>query len=323
VQILILHPGGLGDIILSLPAITLLRSAFPAASFTIAGNIDHLSPIVSGYAEHVVSLSTLPLHHMYSCGELTQEEVRFWKSFDRIVSWTGSGDKEFVRNMAEIHPNARVAQWKPEPGDSRHVAQLFVDSLGLPIQSGRRLKPARIFPDFSAFHSGRRWLIERGWSGSNPLVALHAGAGSERKRWPLSRFIGLAQKLMLQKEQKLLLIEGPAEPGLAEQMAQALQETEIIRVESVSLGLLAGILQNCRAFVGNDSGLAHMAAALEIPSVVLFGPTLPQHWAPLGQHVVVLRDPHGCEACASGGNDHTCLNNITIEDVIRNSRLLQ
>ncbi len=314
-EILLLHPGGLGDIILSLPAIALLRNAFPSARFTIAGNIDHLESIMSGYAERVVSLSTLPLHHLYVPEELPREEVRFWKSFDRIVSWTGSGDPEFVRKMREIHSEACIASWKPESREGKHVSQLFVDSLGLSFGS-KVVKPARILLDSTTSDKGRQWLLERGWNGRDSLIALHPGAGSKAKRWHLSRFISVARHLALREESRLLVIEGPAEPGLAAQLAQALPEAGAIRIESEPLDLLAAVMGKCRLFIGNDSGLTHLAAALAIACIALFGPTLPQHWAPLGPNVAVLRNPHGCEGCISGRDNHTCLNNITVEQVV-------
>ena len=129
VEILIIHPGGLGDVVLSLPAVASLRNAFPAARVTVAGNVDHLVPVLSGYAERVLSLSALPLHHLYGPGSVPESVVRFWRSYDRIVSWTGGGDREFTRKFKEIHPNVIIASWKPAPGEAKHVSQLFVDSL--------------------------------------------------------------------------------------------------------------------------------------------------------------------------------------------------
>ena len=70
-------------------------------------------------------------------------------------------------------------------------------------------------------------------------------------------------------------------------------------------------------FVGNDSGVAHLAAALSLKSVVLFGPAMPQHWAPLGPDVVVLRNADTCTGCIQGNHDHTCLSNVTLNDVVR------
>jgi ADP-heptose:LPS heptosyltransferase len=316
VEILILHPGGLGDIILSLPAISLLRKQFPSARFTIAGNIDHLKPVVAGYAECVVSLSTLPLHHLYARGTPPEAAVRFWKSFDRIVSWTGSGDSEFVSKMKQANPNACIASWRPGPEEHRHVSQLFVDSLGPIIPPQMEMPLANILLDSTTRDHGRQWLSERGWNSRDNLIALHPGAGSRIKRWPLSCFISLAQHLALREKLKLLIIEGPAETGMGGQIALSLPATRAILAQSVPLDLLVGLIERCEAFVGNDSGIAHLAAGLSVRSVILFGPTLPQHWAPGGKHVTILRDTHGCDACTSGHGDHVCLRNISVEKVI-------
>jgi ADP-heptose:LPS heptosyltransferase len=317
VEILILHPGGLGDIILSLPAIALIRNKCPSARITFAGNLDHLAAVVSGYADRIVSLSALPLHRLYARDTLPEPDMRFWKSFDRIVSWTGSGDHEFTRNFGKIHPDVCIASWHPKPGETRHVSQLFIDSLETGIPPGTEPTPPHILLDEKLRKEGKQWLIEHGWNDHDPLMALHPGAGSTAKRWPLTRFISLARHLTLYKESKLLIIQGPAEPELAKQIAQALTKVDVIRAESIPLNLLAAILTQCEAFVGNDSGIAHLAAALRVPSIVLFGPTLPRHWAPLGQHVVILRNVHNCEGCADGTNNHSCLENITVEDIAR------
>lgn len=315
-EILILHPGGLGDIILSLPSVSLLRKRFPAARFSIAGNIDHLAPIARGYAECVLSLSTLPLYRLYTHEEMPPEEISFWKAYDMIVSWTGSGNSTFAGRLREIHSQAFIGAWKPGSGDSRHVSQLFADSIGLDIPSASKLPPARISIDSKTCAEGRQWLLERGWNGKSPITAIHPGAGSKTKRWPLPRFIDFARHLAVKEERQLLIVEGPAEPGLAHQMRAALPAPGVIPIENVSLDLLAAAIKQCNLFVGNDSGLAHLAAALSVPCIVLFGPTLPRQWAPQGSHVTALRNPQGCAGCASGESRHTCLDNISISDLL-------
>jgi ADP-heptose:LPS heptosyltransferase len=317
VEILLLHPGGLGDILLSLPAIAILREEFPAARFTIAGNIDHVAPAVGAFVENAVSLSTLPLHNLYSEEPLPQADVRLWKSFDQIISWTGSGDPGFVRKLKAIHPNARIASWRPAPQESRHVSQLFIDSLGPKIASGRSIIPASISPGRELSRQGLQWLLDHKWNGGEPLATLHPGAGSRTKRWPLERFVRLARHLAFEENRKLLVIEGPAESGLATQIAEELPEADLIIAASLPLDALAAVIAKSGLFVGNDSGITHLAAALGIPSIALFGPTLPRHWAPLGPNVTMLWNPQSCNACSSGGNNHICMENITVEDVIR------
>jgi ADP-heptose:LPS heptosyltransferase len=317
VEILLLHPGGLGDIILSLPAIAILREKFPAARFTIAGNIDHVAPIAGAFVEKAVSLSTLPLHNLYSDALLPQGEVQLWKSFDQIISWTGSADPGFVRKLKAIHPTARIAPWRPGPQETRHVSQLFVDSLGPKIASGTSAIPVSISLSPELLHQGLQWLLDHKWNGIEPLATLHPGAGSRTKRWPLERFVRLAAYLTLEHKSKLLVVEGPAESGLAAQIAKELPEVNVIRAELLSLDLLAAVIEKSGLFVGNDSGITHLAAALGIPSIALFGPTLPRHWAPLGANVTVLWNPRDCSACSWGGTEHTCLDNISVEEVLR------
>jgi heptosyltransferase III len=319
VEILVLHPGGLGDIILSLAAISLLRRQCPAARITIAANLDHLAPLAEGCADAVISLSSVPLHPLYTPAASFEPDRRFWDAFDRIVSWTGFGNSDFMRNLKMIKPDAIVSSWRPEPAEQRHVSRLFIDSLG-PGSAG--VSPAElaemgstIFLNAKVRQDGSRWLRSHGYKNGETLIAVHPGAGSESKRWPLQRFIEIARRLTLQKNIRLLFVMGPAEQGLP--ISKALMGMGAIVAETVALDLLAAILVHCRAFVGNDSGISHLAAGLKVPSIVLFGPTLPQHWAPLGKHVAVLRQTGGCDGCSSGCGDHTCLLNISVEDVIQ------
>jgi ADP-heptose:LPS heptosyltransferase len=320
VEILILHPGALGDTILALPAIQLLHRTFPSDHFTLAGNLDHLDTIVSGYVECVQSFSSFPLNRLHASEKPSDEDVRFWKSHDCIVTWTGAANADFCRNLKAIHPNVCIAAWKPAPEDPRHVAQIFVDSLSSFIGLNRKYESARITPDAAVCDEGRLWLRAHGWNCRDPLTVIHPGAGGNWKRWPLSRFIDLARHLAVQEKRKLVIIEGPAEQGIAQQFPNEIPDSEVILSVGVDLKLLAGILAHCRIFIGNDSGLSHLAAAMGLQCVVLFGPTLPQRWAPLGPNVTVLRNPYGCSACESGGSIHTCLENISVEIVLHHSR---
>ena len=316
-EILFLHPGGLGDVILSLSAVALLRERYPTARFTFAGNFDHLVPVMNGYAENIVSLAAVPLHSLYADGALPASDIRFWRSFDQIISWTGSGDPAFVQKMKGICPGACIAPWKPDRQETRHVAQLFIDSLGRKIASGRKASHTPIHLNQELFGQGLHWLSEHGWRTGEPFVVLHPGAGSKTKRWPLERFISLAMHFAHTEKRRLLIVEGPAEEGLAVQMERALPQDELMIAARLSLDILAAVISRASLFVGNDSGIAHLAAGLEIPTIVLFGPTLPGHWAPQGSHVRVLRDTRNCAGCSSGYGVHTCLENITAGDVIR------
>jgi ADP-heptose:LPS heptosyltransferase len=317
VEILVLHPGALGDIILSLPAMELLRGRFPAARITLAGNLDYLTAVAQGHAHQFVSLSAIPLHALYRADPLRPDQENFWKAFDLVLSWTGSGDPEFVQKLQRLHSNAHIAAWKPLPGTKIHASQRFLESLSPWIKVRNRERPAAVFLSPENRTKAVDWLRSKGCVRGETLVALHAGAGSEAKRWPIANYRELARLLLETANNKLVIIEGPAETGLGAELSQALPASVCVMARDIPLELLAGILEQCAAFVGNDSGIAHLAAALKTRTLVLFGPTLPENWAPLGENVVALRNAEACPACRESliGAQHICLKGISVAAV--------
>ncbi len=315
-EILVLHPGALGDIILSLPAVRLLRRQYPEAKISFAGNIDYLKLLALDYADRILPLSAMPLHHLFARDPLRPSDIGFWQSYDRIVSWTGSENKEFVQRLANIHPRTIVGCWRPGSNEKKHVSQLFIDSLKPWIVAKCERRHPEIFLDSVMRREGQKWLADHTWNKHDSVVAISPGAGSLVKRWPLDNFLMIARNLLLRERYKVLIVEGPAEPGLGKQILKSLPASGVILAESVPLNLLAAVLERCQVYVGNDSGISHLAAGLGVACVVLFGPSLPQHWAPLGPHVVVLRDSSGCEACTSDQDaKHTCMGSISVERV--------
>ncbi len=312
-EILVIHPGALGDIILSLPALRILRDQFESARITLAANTDFAGTVASGYADRILSFSSLPLHRLYGLESIPLKDQQLWRSYDRILSWTGSSTGSFATQLARVHPCGLVAPWKPEGAERRHVARIFADSLHAWLSPPLALPPSGITIGASARRQGSEWLKDQGFSGDRPSYILHPGAGSAAKRWPLSRFQDLAHRLSATGE--LLIVEGPAEQGLGRDLAGALGRGSHLAAH-LPLPLLAAVMSQCRAFVGNDSGIAHLAAGLQIPCVVIFGPTLPEHWAPLGLRVSVVRDAGGCFACRQDPDaSHRCLENISVNAV--------
>lgn len=313
-EILVLHPGALGDIILSLPAMKILRDRFRGAGITLAANTDFASAVASAYVSQIRSLSTLPIYRLYTSATLSDEEKKLWLSYDRILSWTGHACESYATKLSTLHPTVIVAPWKPGPDECRHVSRIFADSLDSWFQTPKSLPVAEIVVDPDDCRTADEWLHRQGWREGIPLIALHPGAGSIQKRWPQKKFLELARCLL--PYGTLLVLEGPAEPGLGRALAAELSPGAIL--VSLPLRLLAAVLRQARVYIGNDSGIAHLAAAMTIHSVVLFGPTAPRHWAPLGAHVSVLWNNLGCLPCERADNGvalHTCMDNISVEDV--------
>ncbi len=318
-EILVIHPGALGDVILSLPALASLRRHFRNPRMTVAGNLDYLPFSAWGHADRILSLSTVPIHRLFSTDPPQDRDKSWWRSFDIVVSWSGADDVDFVRRLAVVHPSALVSGWRPQRDDIRHVSKIFLDSLRQWIGPAARVQAEAIKVPPDAEARGYDWLKDQGWDGRRRIVALHPGASATSKRWPVESFAAVARSLTADRDYGVLVIEGPAEPGLGSQVVQRPDSRNVWLAKLLPIDLLAGVISLCAAYFGNDSGVSHIAAAMGLRSVVVFGPTLPEQWAPLGANVKVLRDSGDCLACRlAASKGHSCLENVAPECVLEN-----
>ena len=120
------------------------------------------------------------------------------------------------------------------------------------------------------------------------FVAVHPGSGSARKNAPAALFAALCRELS--PTARWLLIEGPADEVAAAGVASV---PGAVRTGALSLHALAAMLSRASLYVGNDSAVTHLAAALGVPTVALFGPTDPRTWAPVGPRVAFVAAPQG------------------------------
>jgi heptosyltransferase-3 len=116
------------------------------------------------------------------------------------------------------------------------------------------------------------------------FLALHPGSGAPAKTWPTDRFLALAA--VLSPGRPWLLVRGPAESAVS-------APPGAVVAHELPLRVLGAVLARAGLFVGNDSGVSHLAAAAGAPTLSLFGPTTPEVWSPLGPRVVTLRAPGG------------------------------
>jgi ADP-heptose:LPS heptosyltransferase len=152
-------------------------------------------------------------------------------------------------------------------------------------------------------------------------IILHPGSGNKRKVWPLERFFGLSQILRDRLGSRILIILGPAEGSEVERVFEGMDPHAFIQVKGLSLLQLASVMEGCRLFIGNDSGVSHMASALGIPTMALFGPTDPRVWSPRGEKVWVVWKKIPCSPCTRERFfqcvDSECLKGIGIEEVLK------
>jgi heptosyltransferase III len=276
-RILVIRGGAIGDFILTLPAIKLLRDGFPAAHLEILG-YKHIVALatMSGYVDATRSIEYGALSSFFSSdSELAPDLVDYFGGFQQVISYLFDPEQIFSNNLKRAGVRNLIVG-SAKITDEEHAAR----QLARPLES-----LALYLTDPAAVVSPNdpRNVVRS-------LIAIHPGSGSEKKNWPLERFIELTAALFRSNEDsRLLLIGGEADEERATQLARALPREGVNVVTSLPLPDLAGVLQNCGLFIGHDSGISHLAAAVNTPCLLLFGPTDPAIWAPANPRVRVLR----------------------------------
>ena len=160
-----------------------------------------------------------------------------------------------------------------------------------------------------------------GVAGSEPYVAMAPGSGWPGKNWPAERFGEVAARLKASRGLRTVVLGGSDEKLLGDAVVKASGGAAVNLAGRTSLGQSAALVAESALYLGNDSGLLHVAAACQVPSVGLFGPTRPGRWAPRGTRHIALRAVEACDGClpwhprASCLHDGACMKKIEVEDV--------
>ena len=278
-RILVIRGGAIGDFILTLPALKLLRDAFPDARIEILG-YKHIIALaeMGGYADATRSIEYGPLASFFARdGELSPELVEYFGSFREVVSYLFDPDGIFAANLKRTGVRNLITG-SPKITDEEHAAR----QLARPLE-----RLALYLEDPAAILSLPG--IEKV---DRDLIAIHPGSGSETKNWPLQKWTDLAQQLLRPNDsRKILLVGGEADGARLAALRTALPNERVELAENLPLPELARRLRNCRVFLGHDSGISHLAAAVGTPSLLLFGPTDPAIWAPVNPQVRLLCSP--------------------------------
>jgi lipopolysaccharide heptosyltransferase II len=183
------------------------------------------------------------------------------------------------------------------PSGTHHVDQFLglARALGCPV-----IDPVPSFHlDQDARHEADHLLRQTGWVERSPLVALHPGASKPPRAWHEQRFGELARRLA-SRTGGVILLGGPGERDRLERMAAGSDPGRILIPPRVlPIKVVGALLQRCHLFVGNDSGPMHVAAALGVPTVALFGPGSPSRTAPVprGGPVTIIGRNYPCSPC--------------------------
>jgi hypothetical protein len=251
---LVIRPGAIGDFIVSLPAVACLETE----SFEVwtTARMVPLFPLmkVEGRARAISSTGL----DLLGITEAPEGLVEALSEFDSIISWYGANRPEFRKTVAALGLPFTFLEALPPEGVGLHATDFYLEQVR----------------GIAECHSDGIPRIEcHGVPGDYAVI--HPFSGSARKNWPLEKFRALAGKL--ERAMPVKWCAGEEDPPLA----------GAVRIDN--LYELACWLAKARMYIGNDSGITHLAAAVGTPVLALFGPTDPEVWAPRGPHVRVGR----------------------------------
>lgn len=267
----VVFPGALGDLLLAWPALRVLRQRHRRAHLTlvVAESLRALAALL-GVADAVASLDDADGARLFA-GDAAP---RWLAGRPVLYSWLGATDTALRGRVEALTTAARIFRVVRGPG-ARHAATEYLAMIGAPPVRGTapRLRP----PGSERARALLRTLAA-------PCLALHPGAGSPAKRWDAAGFAALARRWR-HAGGAVVAIAGPAE-GVAS-LPDAAEAREW------PLPDLAALLAGAALYVGNDSGVSHLAGAVGVPGVVLFGPTEPRRWRPRSPALRALRARSG------------------------------
>jgi heptosyltransferase-2 len=291
-RILVIRGGAIGDFILTLPAIRLLREAFPAAHLEILG-YKHIVAIAEGrfYADATRSIEYAAMAGFFvPNSELAADLAEYFASFQQIISYLYDPSGFFEANLRRAGAKQIIRAFAPID-DSEHATRQLarpLQSLALYLEDSAPV----LHPTAEDRAFARNFLHG---ASRRPLIALHPGSGSPKKNWPIHRWIEVANRLRASASKpEILLILGEADEAAGVALQAGLAGAHPVHLaRDLPLPQLAAVLAECNLFLGHDSGISHLAAAAGTPSLVLFGPTDPAIWAPANDHVNVFEAPAG------------------------------
>lgn len=288
-RILAIRGGAIGDFILTLPALRLIRDNFANCDIEILG-YPHIAAIAQScgpeasrtYADAVHSIEYGPLAGFFARGgSLAPQMCEFFSGYQQVVSWLFDPDGIFEANVRRAGVKHYLSAYTKITDDSHAASQLArgLESLALYLDTP---PAAKLVPSPDLQREADTWLAQHGMD--SRFVAIHPGSGSPRKNWPLEKWRTFAGRLA---SGKLLVISGEAD----EHARGAFPNHPL--AHGLPLPLLSAILARASAYFGHDTGISHLAAASGAKCTLLFGPTAPSVWAPLGENVSILEAPAG------------------------------
>jgi len=328
-KIVLFEAGWVGDTIVTIPATKSIRQKFPKAQI-----IRICSPVAGPILKNCPSIDQLLIYDRDGAHRGIKGRLKLLKSIRKIepdifinlhVPDINRGFLIYLRdNFFSFLTSAklRVGYYCTLTGlflthgiktSHNHLSQFIVTLINdLAVQIGCNPKcELELLVNSNDRKTAKDFLRDHGVRNTDRIIAINPGAKRKSKRWPLQRFIEIAK--CLAKEAKIVVTGSKDEMDLTNQMAAAVP---YIITASGILPLMptAALLERCKLIITNDTGIMHVASALKVPTVALFGPGNVSRWvSPNANWLKVIHHPVSCSPCEC--EDLSCMQAITVDEV--------
>jgi hypothetical protein len=305
---LVWHQGALGDLILSLPAIYAIKCDAGTELLHLVSRTDLQGILLAnGIIDEASSNDSGFFSPLFGSGGLPERLKNFLLEFNKAFVFTRSTDASFFRQIGKYIPGSFHLKTVPPAGDIIHVSDFQLSGVRSAGLGSKVLMPVLD----AAVHADS--------GSSRHILTFHPGSGGRRKCWPIENYLDLISVLSESGGHTACILLGPAEGdevfrSVAEGMDKRGISADIVRGRPVSY--VASLLKSSSLYVGNDSGITHLASALGVPTVALFGPTDHRLWRPTGICTRVMRSELPCSPCTEERyrecGERRCLETISV-----------
>jgi len=287
---LVIHPGALGDVLQAIPALTALRELGGGTAPTFAGQ-SHLGTLLAGtgVVGSCPSFDGLGLEAFFGRDPVPADVRCRLAGFARVISWFGARADPFPARLRELGREVVVASPVPPPESPLRVWEHLVETVKpCGVTTPPPLLPLRLPDAWRA--EARRALSRLGVDAARPFLVVHPGAGGAEKRWSAGGFAQSIRGVVRETGCQVVVHEGPADRAAAGALLST-PDLPMRRLREPPLPVLAAILREAAAYLGGDTGVSHLAAAVGSPAVILFPPASRPRWTPWSPTALPLTMP--------------------------------
>jgi heptosyltransferase-3 len=276
------HEGALGDVLLSLPCFKRLKAN--SAWVHGAGRGDVVSFLKNaGVVDDASSTDAALFAYLYGGADTRLQS--FLSRFGRAVVFAAQDHSPAVSAIQSVVHSVIAVRTIPPDGSQVHVSRYRISQLDSRFSLSDSDMLLRLPPETP--DTTQMLLREAGYDGQAEMIAVHPGSGGRAKCWPLERYFETIERLTTIDKAFVVFFTGSAEDDdLRERVGKyVVDRKNSFHANNLDLMSAAYLLSRCALYIGNDSGFSHLAGLLGCATIVLFGPTDPAYWKPLGPRV--------------------------------------